>query len=272
MSDRRLEGMVALVTGAGGGEAGGIGAGIARCLAQQGARVAVNDLNADYAAKTVQQLQAMGAEAWSVLGSVADSAQAAGLVSGTVEHFGQLDILVNNAGVSGRSPVVRMPDEEWLRVIGVNLHGPFFTSRAAVPLMRERGFGRIINIASVAAIRISFLGGASYTASKAGLLGLTRHLAAEVAQYGITVNAILPGGTVTPLFKSNAPVEKMAELVKSSPAQRLAEPEDMGRLAAFLASREAGYITGTAIPVDGAVTVLPGDFSTYQANSGKELA
>ncbi len=261
--------MVALVTGAGGGEIGGIGAGVARCLGEQGARVAVNDLYADYVNKTVQQLQSLGIEAWALVGSVADSAQATGLVAGTVEHFGQLDILVNNAGISSRSPVMHMPDEEWLRVLGVNLNGPFFPSRATVPFMRARGFGRIINIASVAGIRIS-MGSASYTASKTALLALTRQLAAEVAQYGITVNAILPGATLTPLLKTNAPADIMTKHVNSSPSRRLAEPEEMGRLATFLASREAGYITGADIPVDGGLTLLPGDFDSYQAFSGEE--
>lgn len=271
MASKRLEGMVALVTGAGGGERGGIGAGIARCLAREGARVAVNDLTMESAAATVAQLQALGVEALPVLGNVADSAQADALIANTVEHFGHLDILVNNAGIGGGAMAVeRMSDEDWLRVINVNLNGPFYTSRAAVRVMRPRRFGRIINIASVAAIRVSFLGGAAYTASKAGLLGLTRHLAAEVAQYGITVNAVMPGATATPLFRSRANEEALAKIAGAIPAQRLADPEDMGNIVAFLASREAGYLTGAAIPVDGAVTVLPGDFSAYRANSGKD--
>lgn len=272
MADRSLEGMIALVTGAGGGERGGIGAGIARCLAREGARVAVNDLAGESAAATVAQLQALGAEAWPVLGNVADSAQAASLVARTVEHFGHLDILVNNAGIGGGPAAVeRMTDEDWHQVINVNLHGPFYTSRAAVQMMRPRGFGRIINIASVAAIRISYLGGAAYTASKAGLLGLTRHLAAEVAQHGITVNAVLPGATLTPLFQSRASEELVAKIGEGIPAQRLASPEEMGWIVAFLASREAGYLTGAAIPVDGAATVLPGDFTAYRSKSGKDI-
>lgn len=271
MTNRRLERMVALVTGAGGGENGGIGAGIARCLAREGARVAVNDLTVGSASATVAQLQAMGVEALAVLGNVADAAQAETLIADTVEHFGQLDILVNNAGIGGGATAVeRMTDEDWLRVVAVNLNGPFYTSRAAVRVMRPRRFGRIVNIASVAAIRVSFLGGAAYTASKAGLLGLTRHLAAEVAQYGITVNAVMPGATATPLFRSRANDDAITKIAGAIPAQRLARPEDMGAVVAFLASREAGYLTGAEIPVDGAVTVLPGDFTAYRASSGKD--
>lgn len=266
MRSKRLEGMVALITGAGGGEGGGIGAGIARCLAREGACIAVNDLTPDSAAATVHQLQAMGAEAWLVLGNVADSTQAASLVTATVEQFRRLDILVNNAGITGSSAIVeRTSDEEWHQVMNVNLHGPFYTSRAAVPVMRAQGFGRIISISSMAGIRIGATSGACYTASKSGLLGLTRHLAAEVAQYGITVNTILPGAVLTPLIKAHASEEMLRTIAGRAPAQRLADPEEIGSLAAFLASREAGYITGAAIPVDGAMTVLPGDFNAYRS-------
>ncbi len=264
MGNGRLEGMVALVTGAGGGESGGIGSGIARCLAQEGARVVVNDRTAESAGATVEQLRAMGAESWPLVGDVSDPDQAKSLVSGTVERFGQLDILVNNAGYGVGGLADRLPVEDWLRVISVNLNGPFFTSRAAVPLMRKQGYGRIINISSVAGIRVSLNVDIAYTSSKSALLGLTRHLAAEVAQYGITVNAILPGATLTPGLKRHMTPEAIVEFSKKIPPLRLAYPDDMGRLAAFLASREAGYITGTAIPVDGAASCLPGDFSGWR--------
>ncbi len=261
MSNGRLEGMVALVTGAGGGEAGGIGAGIARCLAGEGARVAINDLTADHASKTVQQLQAMGAEAWPVLGDVSDPNQASAMVSATADHFGRLDVLVNNAGIRRPASVERATDEQWLQVIGTNLNGPFFTSRAAVPVMRTQGFGRIINISSLAGILLSVVSGASYTASKNALIGLTRHLAAEVAQYGITVNAVLPGMTLTPAMRSMSDEETRAEMARTVPAQRIGTPEGVGHLVLFLASRESAYVTGTATPVDGGESLLPGDFS-----------
>ena len=203
----------------------------------------------------------MGIEAWPVLGDVSDPNQASAMVSATADHFGRLDVLVNNAGIRRPASVERATDEQWLQVIGTNLNGPFFTSRAAVPLMRTQGFGRIINVASVAGIVISTSSGASYTASKCALIGLTRHLAAEVAQYGITVNAIMPGFTLTPPFKANFVGDAMALAAQSIPAQRIGTPEDIGQLAVFLASRESGYVTGTATPIDGAISVLPGDFS-----------
>ncbi len=271
MSNGRLEGMVALVTGAGGGEAGGIGAGISRCLAREGARVAVNGRTMESALATVQQLQALGVEAWPVPADVSDSKQAGIMVDATADHFGQLDILVNNAGVGGNPTAIEhLPDQDWLWMIGINLNGPFFTSRSAVPQMRARGYGRIINIASVAAMRISYIGGAAYCCSKAGLLGLTRHLATEVAQYGITVNAIMPGITLTPLLQNTTTDETRAAITRGIPAQRPADPEEMGYLAAFLASPEAGYITGAAIPVDGGATVLPGDYTAFRRNSGRD--
>lgn len=271
MADKPLDGMVALITGAGGGESGGIGAGIARCLARAGARVAVNDLTAAAAEATVAQLHELGAQAWPVVGDISDSACATALVTETAERCGQIDILVNNAGIGGSGVAVEhLSDAQWHRVMAVNLNGPFFTSRAAVRLMRPRRFGRIINIASIAAIRISFLAGAAYTASKEAVLGLTRHLAAEVTQHGITVNAVLPGFTITPLVRSQTTAHSRKAIADGIPAQRGADPEEIGALAAFLAGRQAGYITGAAIPVDGAVTVLPGDFRHYRAHSGKE--
>jgi len=266
----RLDGMVALITGSGGGPQGGIGAGIARSMAAAGAKVAVNELTEESAAATVEELRQMGSEAWAVIGSVAESQSATALVTRTADHFGQLDILVNNAGIITSPAVERTEDENWHRILDVNLHGPFYTCRAAVRLMHPKGFGRIINISSVAGIRISYLGGAAYTTSKSGLIGFTRHLASEVAQYGITVNALLPGMTSTPLFCARTTPETRTKMGNSCPAGYMANPDDMGGLAVFFASREADYVTGTAVPVDGGFSLLPGDFSSYRILSNKD--
>ncbi len=273
MKNDRLSGMTAFVTGGGGGKDGGIGSGIARWLAREGARVVINDLSEDHAMATVKQLQDMGTEADAAVGNVSDAVQVKEMIMATVKKFGSLEIIVNNAGIGGdRNTIEHTSDEEWLRVIAVNLHGPFYMSRTVIPVMKKQGYGRIINIASIAAIRCSYLGGACYTASKSGLVGLTRHLATELAQYGITANAIMPGLTVTPLVKATVSQASLNELSKGIPALSLGEPEEIGALAAFLASKEAQYINGAAIPIDGALSILPGDFSNYRTKSGKEVS
>jgi 3-oxoacyl-[acyl-carrier protein] reductase len=268
----RLEGLVALVTGAGGGALGGGGAGIARTLAEEGARVAVNDLQEEYAQATVDQIRSRGGEAWPVAGDVSDPSQARRMVESVVDRYGRLDILVNNAARLGRSPAVeRMPDEEWWSYLRVNLSGPFYMSRAALPHMVRQGFGRIINLSSLAALRASLNGGACYTSSKRGLLGLTRPLAAEFYPYGITVNAVLPAGILTGRMRAQMREEEVQARVAS---RRIALPEDIGALVAFLASREASLLTASVIVIPG-VSVCPlGDYAQYRALAqaiGKDL-
>ncbi|MBX5467401.1 MAG: 3-oxoacyl-ACP reductase FabG [Firmicutes bacterium] len=271
METMSLAGLVALVTGAGGGAEGGMGAGIARCLGQQGATVVVNDLDGEYAARTVAQLEGMGVQAMAVVGDVSSTEAVAAMVDQILARWGHLDILVNNAGIGGRVPAVeRMPDEIWFRTIAVDLTGPFKLARAVIPHMQRRRWGRIINIASVAGHRTGYMSGAAYTAAKSGLLGFTRHLALEVGEWGITVNALLPGGTRTPPLLRNTPKEVQEALAESVILRRLADPEDIGAAAAFLASPAAGYITGVALPVDGGTSVPAGDFTAYRANSRKD--
>jgi 3-oxoacyl-[acyl-carrier protein] reductase len=235
------------VTGAG----GGIGAGIALGLAERGATVVVNDLDEAAAAAIAERL-GRGSRAHAC--DVSDPPAATELVERTARDLGRVDVLVNNAGILGRSTVEEMPDEEWRRVLAVNLDACFFTSRAALRAMRPVGYGRIVNVASIAGIRVSLLGSAAYTASKAGLIGLTHHLAVEAAPHGITVNAILPGLTATPLV-GDADVDALAIAI---PTGRAATPEDHAAAVAFLASREAGQITGVALPIDGGMSLLPG--------------
>jgi 3-oxoacyl-[acyl-carrier protein] reductase len=261
--------MVAIVTGAGGGREGGIGASIARRLAAAGATVVVNDLTQDAADATVADLEQLGLGGSAHVCDVSSSDAAATLVAETGRLLGRLDVLVNNAGILGKSTVSSMPDAEWQRVLDVNLNACFYTSRAAIGLMRRASFGRIVNVASVAGIRVSYVGSAAYTASKSGLLGLTRHLAVEVAPFGITVNAILPGVTATAMVSGERTPTAAETLGSSVPVQRAATPDDHAELVAFLAGREASYITGAAIPVDGGLSLLPGDFEAYLAKSGK---
>jgi 3-oxoacyl-[acyl-carrier protein] reductase len=254
-----LEGRVAIVTGAGGGPGGGIGAGIARVLSSKGARIAVNDISPEGADATVEELRARGVDAAGFVADIGDSGYAQRLVESVAEHFGRLDILVNNAGISGSHAIETMPDEEWHHVLDVNLSGPFYTSRAAIPFLKESGAGRVVYISSIAAVQIATAGGAAYTASKEGLLGLARQLAAEVGRFGITANAILPGMVLTPLQArvwEKMGEEAVARRVASIPAGRGATPDEIGHVVAFLASDGAAYVNGAAIRVDGAMTVV----------------
>ena len=255
---------VALVTGAGGGNRGGIGSGIARCLGRAGAAIAVNDLDREYAQRTTDELVEMGVNAVTVEGDISDPDVASSVVAQTAAAFGSVDVLVNNAGVGGRASTLSMEPSEWSKTIAVNLSAAFYLSQAALRYMVDSQWGRIINVASVAGIRVSLLSGPAYTASKSGLLGLTRHMAMEVGTKGVTVNAILPGLTETPLMLENTSEELRGELKTMAPIQRAASPEDHGALAVFLVSESASYLTGAAIPVDGGVSLLPGNFNEYE--------
>ncbi len=254
-----LSGLVALVTGAGGGAQGGLGAQIALQLAEAGAQVAVNDLTAESAEATAAAIRQQGGVAEAFPADVADPQQADQLVARVIERFGKVDILVNKAEYhSAAHRPDQIPLEEWQRSVAVNVHAPFYLSRAVVRDMRTREFGRIINVSSIAAIRTSVLYGVPYVTTKEALYGFTRHLATEVAQHGITVNAILPGFVVTPKLAAAWPEERIAKLAPTIPALRAGTPEEIASLVVYLASPEAGYLTGAAIPIDGAVSIVPG--------------
>lgn len=274
-----LDGMVALVTGAGAGQGisgvaepgPGIGSEIAHRLASQGARVAINDVSEDAAAACVEWLRTQGLDAFSITGSVSDPAQSGDIVRKATEHFGRLDILVNNAARGGKAfAVERMPIEEWQATVNLNLTGPFLMSRAAVPVMRGQKYGRIINISSIAGPRVSFSNGADYSATKAGLEGLTRHLATEVGRHGITVNAICCGAIVKTARQARRSAEELREAAARNPVMKIGEPVHIGWMAAWLASREATFITGQSIAVDGGSSILPGYFNAYVSSAPKK--
>jgi 3-oxoacyl-[acyl-carrier protein] reductase len=251
--------MVALVTGAGGGMEAGLGPLLARSLAEAGAAVAINDRTPERTAATVAALREAGFTAEGFPADVTDSAAVDRLIHEVVERFGQLDILVNKAEAHGSGRRAdEVSDEEWERVLAVNVHAPFYLNRAAVRHMRQRRFGRIIHLSNITAIRTSVRNGVAYVATKEALYGLTRHLSIKVAQHGITVNAILPGFVVTPGLAKEWGEERIQRLAETIPALRAGTPEEVAALVVFLASREAGYITGAAIPIDGAVPVVPG--------------
>ena len=246
-SDQELTGKVAIVTGAG----AGIGAGIAAMLAEAGAAVTVADIDGERAASTAKAIEKRGGRAIMVTADVSDAHEIDALVRQTVTDLGGIDILVNNAGIATTELVEDLDEEKWRGVLDVNLTGPFLCCKAVLPYMRRKGWGRIVNVASVAAKRISFTGAASYTASKAGLLGFTRHLAYEVAPHGINVNAICPGPTMTPMYERNADEQTRREPIALVPKGRWLTPEDHGRVAVFLCSEAADALCGLAIDVDG---------------------
>jgi NAD(P)-dependent dehydrogenase (short-subunit alcohol dehydrogenase family) len=246
-AERELSGRVAIVTGAG----AGIGAGIAAALAEAGAAVAVSDIDAVTAGAMARAIENKGGRATAIQADVSEAGEVDEMVRRTVATLGGVDILVNNAGIATTQLVEDLDEASWRRVLDVNLTGPFLCCKAVVPLMRRKGWGRIVNVASVAAKRISFTGAASYTASKEGLLGFTRHLAYEVAPHGINVNAICPGPTLTAMYERNADEQTRRERIGMVPKGRWITPEDHGRITVFLCSEAADALCGLALDVDG---------------------
>ena len=240
-SSRSLLGRVALVTGAG----RGIGEGIAKRLARQGARVVVADIDGERASAVASHL---GGDAESLTCDLSVRAEAAGVVERTVELVGELDILVNNAGIIRDRTLHRMSEDEWDSVLAVNLTAVFLTMRAALPRMRERGYGRIVNISSVN--WMGAVGQANYSASKAGVIGVSLAAALENAGKGITVNVVCPGFIDTDMTRS-MPSDVFDRVLASVPMGRAGTPDDVAAVVAFLASDEAAYVTGEIVNVRG---------------------
>ncbi len=243
-----LSGQVALVTGA----SRGIGAAVAQLLARNGAKVACVARSADKLAETVEAIRQAGGEAEAFSCDVTNRESVEQVVDGVVEKWQKLDILVNNAGVTRDTLMPRMSDDEWDEVITTNLRGAFLFSRAASRYMMRQRFGRIINMSSVSGI-VGNAGQTNYSASKAGLIGMTRSLARELAGRNVTINAVAPGFIVTDMTRAIAAVA-MDEAKKRIPAKRLGEPEDVAAAVLFLASPAASYITGHVLTVDGGMT------------------
>ena len=244
-----LDGKVAIVTGGG----SGIGRAIAIGLAGEGASVIVADINPEAAGSVASELGESGAEALSVTVDVSHSEQVDAMIKTAVDRFERIDILVNNAGRAARGFVSEMADDAWDSVIGVNLRGTFLCSRAALRHMIPQRSGRIINTASGLGLRGS-AGGAAYGASKAGIINFTKSIAQEVARYGITVNAIAPGVTDTPLWRGFRSESDIKEAVESG---RVGAPEDFVPLVVFLCSEAGGIHSG--ITVDREVFVQRGE-------------
>jgi 3-oxoacyl-[acyl-carrier protein] reductase len=242
-----LTGMTALVTGA----SGGIGSAIAKALAGQGARLALSGSNA---AKLEAFAAELGGDHVALVCDLGDAAAVDGLVPRAVEALGKLDILVNNAGVTRDNLAMRMKDEEWDQVISVNLEAAFRLIRASLKPMMKARFGRVISITSVVGATGN-PGQANYAASKAGLVGMSKALAQEVASRNITVNCVAPGFISSPMTDVLPEAQKEALLGKI-PVGKLGEGEDIGAAVAYLASREAAYVTGQTIHVNGGMAMI----------------
>ena len=239
------KGKIALVTGAG----QGIGASIAIEMGRLGAAVAVVDINLENAERTAASIRAAGGQAQAFATNVADATEVKSLFASVTEHFGGLDILINNAGITRDGLLIRMRDEDWDDVLNVNLKGAFLCIREAARIMSKKKYGRIVNISSVVAL-MGNAGQANYCASKAGLIGLTRSCARELARRQITVNAVAPGFIETAMTK-DLPEKVRDGLLAMIPLERLGQPEDVMRSVVFLAGEGAGYITGQVLEVNG---------------------
>jgi len=242
-----LTGMNALVTGA----TGGLGGGIARALHAQGATVAISGTRADVLEALAEEL---GERVHVLPCNLGDAAQVEALVPGAEKAMGQLDVLVNNAGITRDGLFMRMKDEDWDQVIAVNLTSAFRLSRACLRGMMKRRFGRIVSITSIVGVTGN-AGQGNYAASKAGMIGMSKSLAAEVASRNITVNCVAPGFISSPM--TDVLNEKQKDAIMGTiPAGRLGEGQDVAAAVVYLASREAGYVTGQTLHVNGGMAMI----------------
>lgn len=245
-----LTGKTALVTGA----SRGIGRAIALGLAEHGANVAVNYAgNHEKAEQVVAEIENLGVQAFPIQANVGDEEAVRGMIKTVISEFGSLDIVVNNAGITRDTLIMRMKGQDWDDVMNTNLKGVFNCTKVATRQMMKQKAGRIINIASVTGM-IGNAGQASYAASKAGILGLTKTSARELAARNITVNAVAPGFIATEMT-GELSEDIQEEMLKQIPLARFGTPEDVAALVRFLASEESGYMTGQTFQVDGGMVM-----------------
>jgi NAD(P)-dependent dehydrogenase (short-subunit alcohol dehydrogenase family) len=245
----KLDKRTAIVTGA----RRGIGRAIALALAKEGANVAVSDISLEDCQKVVGEIEKLGRKGLAVRCDVTSTPEVEDMVKKTVAKFGKLDILVNDAGIIAYKPFLELTDDDWDKIMSVNLRGQFLCARAAAKEMIKNKWGRIINIASISSggCGIAFPLIAHYTASKGGVMALTEALALELTPQGINVNAICPGAIDTNMVQDVKDSGQLKQVLARVPKGRLGRPEEIGHLAAFLASEDADYISGAAIVIDG---------------------
>lgn len=244
-----MNGKIALITGA----ARGIGREIALLLAKEGADIAICDVNEEALSQTNIEIESSGRQCFTAVVDVSNARAAEDMVNKTLDKFKRIDILINNAGITRDSLLIRMKEEDWDAVLAVNLKGAFNFTKAVSKVMVKQRSGKIVNIASIIGI-MGNAGQANYAASKAGIIGLTKSAAKELASRGINVNAIAPGFIKTPMTDKLTDEQKKA-MLEAIPLARFGEPMDVARLALFLVSDASTYITGEVIRVDGGMVM-----------------
>ena len=244
-----FNGQVVIVTGSGSPK--GIGRTIAQTFAKQGATVILTDINQEGVEANAKEIEAMGGKAYGVAGNICDKPSVDALIADVMDKFGRIDVLVNNAGISQKVTVADMTMADIQRIFTVNMFGLFQITQAVCEVMKRQNYGRIVHLSSVSGKRGGgVFGGAHYSASKAAVLGFSKNLAREVSQYGITTNCVCPGLINTEIWKS-LPAEQAQAVIDTIPMGRPGETQEVANAIVFLASKEASYITGEEIDING---------------------
>lgn len=244
-----FNGQVVIVTGSGSPK--GIGRTIAQTFAKQGATVVLTDINQEGVEANAKEIESMGYKAYGMAGNICDKASVDALVADVLAKFGRIDVLVNNAGISQKVTVADMTMADIQRIFNVNMFGLFQITQAVCEVMKQQNYGRIVHLSSVSGKRGGgVFGGAHYSASKAAVLGFSKNLAREVSQYGITTNCVCPGLINTEIWKS-LPAEQAQAIIDTIPMGRPGETQEVANAIVFLASKEASYITGEEIDING---------------------
>lgn len=250
MNNMQLKGKTAVVTGSG----RGLGKAIAKKLGEMGANIVLNDISSsDCLDDTAKELKALGINVIVTKGDVRNPEDTEAMIKACIDEFGSIDILVNNAGITRDMPIIKMKEEDWDEVLDINLKGAFLCTKAAVKYMMKQRSGKIINIASVAGV-MGNRGQANYSASKAGLIGLTKSTAKELASRNITCNAVAPG-VIESKMTEVLPDNVKENYLNNIPLKRFGTPEDVANVVAFLASSDSDYVTGQVIHIDGGLVM-----------------